>query len=55
MKMAALLSVAAVGYLLGTESDRERRETPLVRLGRGSDGELHVDPAVDIIEDAPSA
>jgi hypothetical protein len=57
MKMTAVLLVlaigAAVGYLLGTESGRQQKETLLVKLGRGSDGELGVESAIDIIEDAP--
>jgi len=57
MKMTAVLLVlaigAALGYLLGTESGRQQKETLLVKLGRGSDGELGVESAIDIIEDAP--
>lgn len=58
MKMTAVIMVAAIavalGYLLGTESGRERKEILLVKLGRGSDGELGVDSITDIIEDAPA-
>ena len=43
----------AVGYLLGTESGRERGELILVKLGRTSDGGLAVESITDIIEDAP--
>jgi len=59
MKMTVLILVAAiavaVGYLLGTESGRERKEILLVKLGRTSDGELGVDSITDIIEDVPTA
>jgi hypothetical protein len=59
MKLTAVILVAAIaaalGYLLGTESGRGHKETLLVKLGRGSDGELGIESAVDIIEDAPSA
>jgi hypothetical protein len=57
MKATAVLLVltiaVAVGYLLGTESGRERRELILVKLGRTSDGGLGVESITDIIEDAP--
>jgi hypothetical protein len=34
--IAALLLAAAVGYILGTETGRARRDDLLVRLGRGT-------------------
>lgn len=34
--IAALLLVAAVGYIIGTENGRAQRDDLLVRLGRGT-------------------
>ena len=55
MKVTALLFVAAIaaalGYLLGTESGRQHKETILVKLGRTGDGELGVESIIDVIED----
>jgi ABC-type dipeptide/oligopeptide/nickel transport system permease subunit len=44
---AALLLAVAIGYILGTESGRAKRDDLLVRLGRGTggDAELGVDDA----------
>lgn len=52
MKTTAALSVLliglALGYLLGTDSGREKRELILVKLGRGDDV---TDDVADVIAD----
>jgi len=55
MKTTAALSVLliglALGYLLGTDSGREKRELILVKLGRGDDVTDDVDDVIaDIAE-----
>jgi len=47
--VTVLLIGLAVGYLLGTESGREKRELILVKLGRGSDD------VADIVDEAGAA
>jgi hypothetical protein len=55
MKVTALVLAAviaaAIGYLLGTESGRQQKETILAKFGRGADGEIDLESITDVIEE----